>query len=153
MFIWSSYWSFGLKYLPHSRKLCLTFHKPGPTLWSALSVTCWWQTFNGTHWVQGDVITAGASRPRRPVHVFYYHPQQAEDTWPSLIVKPKSSPKSKSQIQIPNLSPKSKIQSLEERDWDWGWHYIILQATTTHHPTTNNFSFLEKTIYDLPWPT
>ena len=35
-------------------------------------------------------------------------------------VKPKSSPKSKSQIQSP-----------EERDWDWGWYY----NPTGHHPT------------------
>ena len=35
------------------------------------------------------------------------------------IVKPKSSPKSKSQIQVPNLSLKFKVQSPEERDyWD-----------------------------------
>ena len=34
------------------------------------------------------------------------------------IVKPKSSPKSKSKIQVPNPSPKFKIQSPEERAWD-----------------------------------
>ena len=39
------------------------------------------------------------------------------------IVKPKSSPKNKSEIHVPNPGPKSKIQSPEERDWDWGWHY------------------------------
>ena len=37
----------------------------------------------------------------------------------NTIVKPKSSPKSKSQIQVPK-SPKSKIQSPEERDWKCG---------------------------------
>ena len=37
-----------------------------------------------------------------------------------IIGKPKSSSKSKSQIQVPNLSPKLKVQSPEERDWDWG---------------------------------
>ena len=50
-----------------------------------------------------------------------------------VIVKPKSSPKSKSKIQDKNPSPKSrskiqvqnpsqksKIQSPGERDWDWG---------------------------------
>ena len=55
------------------------------------------------------------------------------------IVKPKSSPKSKSQIQVLYSNPKSKIQSPEERDWDWGWHYNpILQATTPppHPPIT-----------------
>ena len=47
---------------------------------------------------------------------------------PSYILKhiikncqAKSSPKSKSQIQVPNPSPKSNFQSPEERDW--GWHY------------------------------
>ena len=45
------------------------------------------------------------------------------------IVKPKS----KSQIQVPNLSPKFKVQSPEERDWDWGWHY----NPTGHHPSTS----------------
>ena len=39
--------------------------------------------------------------------------------WPSMIVKPKS-------------SPKSKIQSPEERDWDWGLHY----NPTGHTPHT-----------------
>ena len=34
----------------------------------------------------------------------------------TLIVKPKSSPKSKSHIQVPNLGSKSQIQSPEERD-------------------------------------
>ena len=36
------------------------------------------------------------------------------------IVKPESSPKSKSKIQVPNPSPKSKIQNPEEREWVWG---------------------------------
>ena len=37
------------------------------------------------------------------------------------IVKPMSKPMSKSQIQVLNPGPKSKskIQSPEERDWDW----------------------------------
>ena len=76
-----------------------------------------------------------------------------------LIVKPKSSPKSKSQIQVPNPSAKSQIQSPEERDW--GWHY----NPTGHHPPhpTHNFSHLKcqssdgkrpsMNFLDLPWPS
>ena len=77
-----------------------------------------------------------------------------------VIVMPKSSPKSMSQIQVPNPSPKFKIQSPEEREWDRGWHYN--PTGHHHHPTTNNFSHLKcqysdgkrpsMTFLNLPWP-
>ena len=58
--------------------------------------------------------------------------------WPTnerlKIVKPKSSAKAKSEIQVPNSSPKFKIRSPEEREWDWGWHC----NPTGHPPTTHH---------------
>ena len=64
-----------------------------------------------------------------------------------------------SKIQVQNSSPKSKIHSPEERNWDWGWQY----NPTGHHPTTSNFSPLKcqssdgkrpsMTFLDLPWPS
>ena len=49
----------------------------------------------------------------------------------AIIVKPKSSPKSLSQIKFPNPSPKSKILSPEERGYynSRGHH-----PTPPHHP-------------------
>ena len=64
----------------------------------------------------------------------FYH--LLRSLWPSMIVKPKSSPKSKSQIQVRNPGPisKSQIQNPRSRsrskDWDWGWHY---NPTGHHH--------------------
>ena len=46
----------------------------------------------------------------------------------------KSKFKPKSQNQVPIQNPKT-----EERNWDWGWHIMILQATI---PPPNH----------LPWP-
>ena len=40
---------------------------------------------------------------------------------------------------VPNPSPKSQIQSPEERDCDWGLHY---NPTGHHH---------HQTFLDLPW--
>ena len=66
-----------------------------------------------------------------------------------VIVKPKSSPKSMSEIQVPNPSPKFKIQSPEEREWDRGWHY----NPTGHPPTTHNFSHLKCQYSDGKKPS
>ena len=44
------------------------------------------------------------------------------------------SPKSRSKIQVQN--PKSKVQSPEEREWDWGLHYNPTGHQPTHLPIT-----------------
>ena len=54
----------------------------------------------------------------------------------TIIVKPKSSPKAKSQIQVPNS--KSKVQ---RKGTGTEADNIILQAT--HLPPTSNFSHLK----------
>ena len=76
------------------------------------------------------------------------------------IVMPKSSPKSKSQIRVPN--PKSKVQ---RKGPGTGADTIILQATTPLHPpitvlTWNVNPVMGKdhpwpslTFLDLPWPS
>ena len=73
----------------------------------------------------------------------------------SIIVKPKSSPKSKSQIQVPN--PKSKVH---RKGTGTGADNIILQATHPPPHPTPNFSHLKcqssewkrpsMTFLDLP---
>ena len=65
------------------------------------------------------------------------------------IVKPKSSPKSKSQFQVPNPSPKSKIQSPNEKEWDWGcWLLIFLMIWTQTVQADNS----QHMVMNLPHP-
>ena len=47
-----------------------------------------------------------------------YKTQRHDIYFPADAMRPIVKPKSKSEVQSP--SPKFKIQSPEERDWDWG---------------------------------
>ena len=70
-----------------------------------------------------------------------------ESAKPHTIVKPKSSPKSRSQIQVPNL--KSKVQ---RKGTGTGADNIVLQAT--HHPpvTFRILSGIHRSCWIFPSP-
>ena len=82
-----------------------------------------------------------------------------------IIVNPKSSPKSKSGIQVPNPVPKSRSQILnpKSRGNGLGLGLTLLSYSPPTQPTTHNFSHLKRqsshgkrpsmTFLDLPWPS